>query len=526
MESPIRLDDLSTSDLKQLVVELLGRVSALEATVSQQRDEIARLKGLPPRPAIKPSGMDKATERRPGMDGSSKAKRPRGSKREQLVVTEEQVLKADVPAGSRFKGYEDVVVQDLFLAPRVIRYRRERWRTASGETIVAPLPDGVIGGFGPGLHRFILAGHIQGQVTSERLTALLEGIGVAISKRQVVRLMSGGLDHLIAEDSAVLRSGLETARWITVDDTGARHANRNGYTTQIGDERFTSFRTGFSKSRANFLSLLRAGYCDYVVNEAALAYMRSRNLAGAVIKRLTDHPQRQFANQAAWQAHLDALGISALKVTPEPVKIATEAALWGTLHHHGFLADATVVSDGAGQFRIGRHALCWVHAERLVHQLEPVTEPQRKAVERQRHLIWQLYYDLKAYKEAPCRRRAAQLRARFDRIFKPRTCYVTLNRLLARLHARKSELLRVLDHPEIPLHTNGSESDIRAHVTKRRISGGTQSEAGQIARDVLLGLMKTCQKLALSFFHYLGSRLHVQGAPEVNSLTELIAQRA
>ena len=157
MESPIRLDDLSNSDLKQLVVELLGRVSALEATVSQQRAEIARLKGLPPRPQIKPSGMDKATERRPGKDGGSKAKRPRGSKREQLVVTEEQLLKAVVPAGSRFKGYEDVVVQDLFLAPRVIRYRRERWRTASGETIVAPLPDGVIGGFGPGLHRFILA---------------------------------------------------------------------------------------------------------------------------------------------------------------------------------------------------------------------------------------------------------------------------------------------------------------------------------------------------------------------------------
>ena len=278
--------------------------------------------------------------------------------------------------------------------------------------------------------------------------------------------------------------------------------------------------------RANFLSLLGAEYRDYVVNEAALTYRRSRNLAGAVIKRLADHSQRCFADQAAWQAHLDALGISALEVTPEPVKIATEAALWGTLHHYGLLADATIVSDGAGQFRIGRHALCWVHAERLVHQLEPVTQPQRKAVERQRHLIWRFYHDLKAYKEEPSRRRAAQLRARFDRIFKRRTCYVTLNRLLARLHARKSELLRVLDHPEIPLHTNGSENDIRAHVTKRKISGGTQSEPGRTARDVLLGLMKTCQKLGLSFFHYLGSRLKVQGVQSLAPLPELIAQRA
>ena len=67
------------------------------------------------------------------------------------------------------------------------------------------------------------------------------------------------------------------------------------------------------------------------------------------------------------------------------------------------------------------------------------------------------------------------LRARFERIFRRRTGYVTLDRLLARLHERKAELLRVLDRPEIPLHTNGSENDIRAHVTKRKISGGTRA---------------------------------------------------
>ena len=62
------------------------------------------------------------------------------------------------------------------------------------------------------------------------------------------------------------------------------------------------------------------------------------------------------------------------------------------------------------------------------------------------------------------------LRARFDRIFTKKTGYVMLDRLLARLHARKAELLRVLDRPDIPLHTNGSENDIRSVVTKRKIS--------------------------------------------------------
>jgi Transposase IS66 family len=105
---------------------------------------------------------------------------------------------------------------------------------------------------------------------------------------------------------------------------------------------------------------------------------------------------------------------------------------------------------------------------------------------------------LKAWQRDPCPRRAAALRARFDRIFTRHTDYVVLDRLLARLHRRKAELLRVLQRPEIPLHTSGSENDIRACVTKRKVSSGTMSEDGRTARDVLLGLMKTCRKLGLS----------------------------
>ena len=166
----------------------------------------------------------------------------------------------------------------------------------------------------------------------------------------------------------------------------------------------------------------------------------------------------------------------------------------------------------------------WVHAERLVHKLVPATKQQRKAVELVRSLIWWFYADLKAYKREPCPRRAAAMRARFDRIFRRRTGFVLLDRLLARLHRRKGELLRVLDRPEIPLHTNGSENDIRACVTKRKISGGTVSEAGREARDILLGLMTTCMKLGVSFYAYLGDRLTRAG--EVPALADLVRQTA
>ena len=81
------------------------------------------------------------------------------------------------------------------------------------------------------------------------------------------------------------------------------------------------------------------------------------------------------------------------------------------------------------------------------------------------------------------------LRARFDRIFTKTTDYAMFDRQLIRLHRQKADLLRVLDRPEIPLHTNGSENDIRTVVTKRKISGGTVSETGKTARDTMLGLL-------------------------------------
>ena len=278
MSPPADLDGLSAAALKALVVQLLGEVGTLKQVVAEQRAEIARLKGLkgPPSisPSIKPSGMEQASERKPPSDSSKR--RRRGSKQMRRVAIEDQVLTADVPAGSRFKGYEHFLIQDLVLRPVAIRYRRERWVTPDGRTVVAPLPPGIDGHFGPELRRFVLAQYHQGQLTVPRLVALLDAIGIEVSKRQVVRLLIGRQGRFLDEAREVLRAGLEKAAWITVDDTGARHKAVNGYCTQIGNDRFAWFGTTGSKSRLNFLELLRAGHGDYVINGEALAYMRSR----------------------------------------------------------------------------------------------------------------------------------------------------------------------------------------------------------------------------------------------------------
>lgn len=264
------------------------------------------------------------------------------------------------------------------------------------------------------------------------------------------------------------------------------------------------------------------GHSDYVVNEPALAYMRGRGLSGPVRRSLALAREHSFADQDAWRKHLERLGISALRVTPDPVLIATEGALWGCVHHHGYLRQGVIVSDDAGQFAVGRHALCWVHAERLVHKLDTFTAQHRATQDRIRHLIWWFYADLKAYRSDPTPRRRHELRARFDRIFRRSTGFVMLDRLLARLHANRSELLVVLDRPDIPLNTNGSERDIRAHVIKRKISGGTHSQAGRDCRDAFLGLMQTCGKLGISFWDYLGHRLNIPDHPAVPNLPDLV----
>jgi hypothetical protein len=523
-ESIREISGLSLEELKALLLQVLEDNTRLKAENAALREEIARLKGLKGRPKLKPSGMEKATE--PAGATGGKRKGRRGAKRSKLTLDESRILKPDsLPDGARFKGYEDFIVQDIVIMPWTIRYRRERWLLPSGETVVAALPKGVGGHFGPSLKRFVLSQYHQGQVTIPRLAAQLTGLGIAISKRQIVRLLTSKQDAFLEENIEVLRAGLSSASWLTADDTGARHQARNGFCTHIGNDCFAFFATTGSKSRLNFLELLRAGRDDYVINEAALAYMREHKLPQATIARFGDAEQR-FADREAFMAHLQRLGLADLMVLPNPIQIATEAALWGSIADQGLLKDAVIVSDGAGQFRIAEHALCWVHAERLIHKLDTFCKAHVQAKERVRARVWRFYRDLKAYRQAPTSRRARQLERRFDAIFSTETGFVTLDRLLARLRAQKDELLMVLKRPDIPLHTNGSENDIRCQVTRRKISAGTRSDEGRDARDAFLGLMKTCAKHAISFWDYLGDRLGVFDAAAVPTLAELVSERA
>jgi hypothetical protein len=414
----------------------------------------------------------------------------------------------------------------VVLRAHTICYRRERWVTLDGRTIVAALPAGIVGHYGAELRRLVLSLYHQGQMTVPRLLVHLHAIGISISKRQLVRLLIASQERFCEEARAVLRAGLQSSSWIAADDTGARHKGSNGACTQIGNAHFAWFGTTGSKSRLDFLDLLRAGHADYVINDDALAYLRAQSFPAAFSAILAEHPTRHFGDLQTWRTHLAGLRIEGTAKGRDLVCVATEGALWGSVREHGFLPDTVILSDDAGRFNVGLHALCWVHAERLVHKLDTFTPEHQAAQQQVRGQIWRLYKLLKGYRRHPTPRRKAVLEAYFDCVFlNRRTGFVILDRLLARLHKNKAELLRVLERPEVPLHTNGTESDIRCQVIRRKISGGTRSDAGRDCRDAFLSLAKTAAKLGFTFWDYLGARLAIPGHRHIPDLATRVRHR-
>jgi hypothetical protein len=524
----ILMPDIPEAERTLLVQQLLEiislqqeRIQQLEERVHQLEDEIARLKGLKARPRIAPSSLE--TPPRPPRDPN--AKRPGSAKRSktaQLTITEQTILRlTQVPEGAVFKGYEDYVVQDLVLKPRVILYRREHWLAPDGRSLVAPLPADVLPGshYGPDLISFILYQYHHQHVTQPLLLEQLHQLGIDISAGELSRILTEKKDVFHQEKAELLPAALAVSAYVEVDDTGARHRGHTGACTQIGNEFFASFASTASKSRLNFLEILRRPHTDYVINETAVAYWRRQKLPAAVVDRLRQGPQA-FADAIAWQGRLRALGIT----SPRHVRIASEGALLGSLIAHGVSPEVVILSDGAGQYDVLAHAACWIHAERPLARLIPYSEEHRAAIAKVRGQIWDLYQDLKGYRQQPEPSRRGELEARFDALCAQRTGFPSIDGVLQGMRAHRAAFLRVLDRPEVPLHTNLSERHLRDYVKKRKISGGTRSELGRQARDTFASLKKTCRELGVNFWAYLQDR--VRGTGQIPRLAELIRRKA
>lgn len=526
----LELPPISAAERTPLVEALLAiidaqqvRIQQLEETVQQLRDELAVLKGQKPRPTIAPSRLETPPPKPPAAPGD---KRPGSAKKSKkascLVPVEVKIPFPNPPPGAVARGYEEYFVQELVLHGQATRYLRQRLVTADGQTLLAPLPPEVLPGchFGPQLIGYILYQYHHCHVTQPLLLEELHEFGIDISAGQISHLLTENLEEFHQEKAAVLTAGLAVSSYVGVDDTGARHAGHNGYCTALGNDLFAYFESTDSKSRLNFLQVLRGSASGYAINDVTLAYWERQQLARDVVAALSAGP-RHFVAEAAWQAWLTELGITAER----HVRIATEGALLGQLIAQGVSPSLVILSDGAPQFDLLVHASCWVHAERPLARAVPYNEAHRVALEQVRQQLWELYQDLKAYRQQPDPAQKQALEARFDQLVGQPTDYPTsIGNVLKEMRDHKADLLRVLERPEVPLHNNGTESIIRGYVKIRKISGGTRSDAGRRCRDTFASLKKTCRKLGVSFWAYLQDRL--RGLGTIPRLAALIRQRA
>jgi hypothetical protein len=185
-----------------------------------------------------------------------------------------------------------------------------------------------------------------------------------------------------------------------------------------------------------------------------------------------------------------------------------------------------LLSDDAPQFKrvTEELALCWVHDARYYKKLTPAVAHHRSLLKTFMDRYWAFYDQLLAYRDAPAPEHIPRLETAFDDLFSTVTGYMGLDRRIAMTRDNKQSLLMVLRHPEIPLHNNPAEVEIRRRVRKRDVSYGPRTEDGKRAWDTFQSLLATTKKLGISFYWYVFDRVTESG--EIPDLADLIVKRA
>jgi hypothetical protein len=517
--------------LQQAHAQLLNQFSLALQSIADQRmeiqilkDEIARLKGTSPRPKIPPgkleggggSGSGKNGEGNPG-----RGKHPRKNKTGLHFHNTQRLKPNDIPAGAKYKGTRKYDVQDLICQAYNTRYLIERWELPDGTYVEGKLPTHVNGHYGAGLRAQVLVMTHSNRVPEDLLLEWLHMAKIAISDGQLHAMLTEGHDDYHAEKAEILKAGIESGN-IQTDEVGTRHCSKNCYTNVICNQFFVYMTTTDSKSRINFLKILAQGRNEYRFNQDAYDYLVVHKGTEWLIQALklredpvinTDDPEKAF---------LDMLG----HVNATEIRLLTEAGLVASLIEHGVPRDLDVHSDDAAQFEVFRQSLCWIHEERHYRKLIPAHPEMAVEIEKVRDAIWQLYKDLKAYKEAPSKLERARISQTFDSLFKPEkpNPYTVLNDRLALTYAKRDRLLRVLERPTTPLHNNLSETGGRGAKVKSKISGGTRSDEGRRAWDSFGSLNLTCRRLGICFYDYLVDRF--LNLKKIDRLGDVIRDRS
>jgi hypothetical protein len=537
MLEDIDLSTIQDENARQLISQLLNLVEALsadlrdaQAEIQRLRDEINRMKGEQGKPKIKAN-----TPKPPRVDYSSEKERRKPKPRQKrakkatLTIHREQTLEVDktsLPPDAEFKGYEDVVVQDvIFRADNVCFHKEKFWANSTSQTYLAELPRGYEGQFGPGLKALTLALYFGGGMSEPKIRGLYENVGVQISAGQLSNLLIKRQEGFHAEKEEVCEAGLRSSPWQHIDQTSTRVDGQNQHCNIVCNPLYTVYTTTPSKDRLSVLDVLRNGReRRFRLNEEALGYLAPTPLSKATRTWLAAECRDQDWEEKAFVERLDTRWPN-LSVQQRQA-ILSAAAVAAYHAEEGMPLVRLLVCDDAPQFNWIAEvlALCWVHEGRHYKKLMPVFVHHLQLLNDFRKQFWDFYDELLAYQQQPTPEESARLETEFDRLFSTCTGYAALDARIAKTRAKKASLLMALRYPEIPLHNNPAELEARQRVRKRDVSFGPRTQDGVKAWDTFMSLAATARKLGISFYQYLHDR--ISKANQIPPLASLIETRA
>lgn len=476
-------------------------------------DEIAKLRKTPKRPKFSPNNMQ--PRNRSGSQKSDLMSPPDSPSCAKKEASEIKIAVLNVPEGSRFKGYQAFEVQDISIIAKQITYKLEVWQTPTGEVLRAKIPEELQGQhFGPVL-RAIAASFYAHGMTQPAIHELLKGLGIDWSSGQVNNILLNEAEKLSIVSEEILTAGLTEASFIRADDTGEKHQHKAGYCTHIGGQYFAYYTTSFSKSRENFLRIIRQGKEGYHINDAMIWHLFQCGVEDDTLNLFEEYKGKTYRSKKGINRLLASLGIGAKKLR----KQCMEAALVGFISQEILRTGQVFLSDRAGQFALFNHAACWVHMERPLRKIFCTSKKIEQELKEVRNAIWILYKTLQ--KSALSEEDREAVFHLYDELVEMKTSSPEINSVIANFATHRDEMLKALDYPELPLHNNDSERDIRPVAKRRNISGSTKSDLGRKFRDGLMTVKQTCFRVGYNFWNYL--LLWQMGNPP--DLAELVRNR-
>ncbi len=537
MIEKIDLNTIQDENARELIRQLLNLIEKLSADlrdaqveIQRLRDEVNRLKGEQGKPKIKGN-----TPKSPRTNHSSENERHKSrqrhkkSKKAEIQIDREQVVEVDpsvLPKDAQFKGYQDVVVQDILLRTDNILFHKQKYYSASTrKTYMAELPRGYEGQFGPGIKAMTLVFYYGIGTSEPKIKEFFENVGIHISAGKISNLLIKRQEGFHAEKDAVYAAGLQSSPWQQTDDTLTRVDGQNQHCHIVCNPVYTSYHTRARKDRLSVLDILRNGRKRlFRLNEEAMGYLGGIKWSKKAWDSLQSWQSEQDWEEAPF---LERLGEGLSRLSKQQRKILNDAAAVAAYHaQRDYPVVQALVCDDAPQFNwLGEEKmLCWVHEGRHYKKLTPVVGLHRELLDDFLKDFWEYYHQLLDYRQQPTMEEHLRLENEFDRLFSSHTRYDALDQRIAKTKAKKDNLLLVLQYPELPLHNNASELGVRQRVRKRDVSFGPRTEEGVRAWDTFATLAETVKKLDVSFFHYLNDR--ISGTNQILPLADLVSLRA